>query len=50
MDRINYACTECNYEFSRKQGLKFMKCPYCGREGTVDLKKGNYASRILEEI
>ena len=50
MDRVKYICTSCNYEFTRQENFKFMKCPYCGKKETVEPKKENYASKILDEV
>ncbi|AJF61925.1 TPA: hypothetical protein HA239_02480 [Candidatus Woesearchaeota archaeon] len=50
MEKIKYVCTSCNYDFSRKENIRFSKCPYCGKEGTVEVKKDNYASRLLNEV
>jgi ribosomal protein L37AE/L43A len=50
MERINYECGSCGYKFTRKAEAKIVRCPYCSKEGTVDLVKGNYASKILGEV
>lgn len=50
MDRINYRCNSCGYDFSRNSTIKFLKCPYCGKKGTIELKKGDFASRLLEDV
>ena len=50
MDRVKYHCKHCKYEFTRKAGFKFVRCPYCGKEGGVEEKKGDYASKLLDDI
>lgn len=50
MERVKYLCNACNYEFSRKADVSFFKCPYCGKDNTVEPKKDNYASKLLDEV
>jgi ribosomal protein L37AE/L43A len=50
MEKINYECRKCGYKFSRKVGSKILRCPYCSKEGTVEIVKGNAASKILDEV
>ena len=50
MDRIKYECGSCGYKFTRKAESKVIRCPYCSKEGTVEVMKGEYASKILGEI
>jgi len=48
--RIKYACNNCRYEFTRKATTEFRHCPYCGKTGTVNMQRNNYASRVLDEV
>ncbi len=49
-ERIKYVCNNCSYEFSRNNEVNFLHCPYCGKKGTVDIKKGDFASKVLDEV
>ncbi len=49
MQRTKYECKSCGYKFTRKSSSKVLRCPYCSKQGTVDVMKGDFASRILEE-
>ena len=50
-EEIKFMCYSCRFKFSVKKGsAKELKCPYCGKEGTVEVKKDNYASRLLNEV
>jgi len=45
---VKFRCKKCRFEIEplKKDRTKpFNKCPYCGAEGTMDIKK-----HILEEI
>jgi lipopolysaccharide biosynthesis regulator YciM len=48
MERVTYRCKECTYEFKRKADFRFLKCPYCAKENTVQPKEENYASQLLD--
>jgi DNA-directed RNA polymerase subunit RPC12/RpoP len=50
VERIAYVCRNCNFEFSRKSNIVVKRCPYCGKEGTVEVKSKNYASKLIEDI
>jgi len=50
MERVLYICTNCNYEFSRKIHIKFRYCPYCGKQNCVELKTGDFASKLINTV
>ncbi len=50
MERIKYGCKSCGYKFTRKAESKIIRCPYCGKEGTVEVLKGDAASKLLDEV
>jgi len=47
---VKYQCGACKYSFSRKDDYKgdLFRCPYCGRDGTVQLTKS--AEQLLTEL
>lgn len=50
MERVKYECKSCGYKFTRKAESKILRCPYCAKEGTIELMKGEYASKLLDEV
>ncbi len=48
-ERIRYKCKNCRYEFTRKVGIEVKKCPYCSKEGYIELM-GDFASKVLDEV
>ncbi len=49
-ERIRYKCNSCGYEFTRKKGMAVDHCPYCSKKGSIEILKGDYASKILDEV
>ncbi|MFH2020109.1 MAG: hypothetical protein ABIJ34_01765 [archaeon] len=49
MEKARYKCNKCGYDFTRNANVKMSKCPYCGKEGTIENKKGNDAEKLLME-
>jgi hypothetical protein len=50
MAKTRYKCSACRFEFSREAGRAVERCPYCSRQGTLSEMKGDFASRMLDEV
>jgi transposase-like protein len=50
MAKTRYKCSACRFEFSRESGKPIGTCPYCNRQDTVTEMKGDFASRMLDEV
>ena len=46
---VEYVCNRCNYLFKRKKSVIMHFCPYCSKEGTLDIKSGTPADRLIKE-
>ncbi|MBN1502740.1 hypothetical protein JW930_04290 [Candidatus Woesearchaeota archaeon] len=44
---LRYHCKACQYNFSKRKSAEVNRCPYCSREGTVELRKS--ANELLIE-
>ena len=45
---VKFRCSKCGFEiepYNKERTRPFAKCPYCGTEGTMGIKK-----HILEEL
>lgn len=45
---VKFRCTSCNFEtepYNKDRSKPFARCPYCGKEGTMIVKK-----HILDEL
>ncbi len=49
-ERTRYKCTSCKYEFTRTTKANVDHCPYCSKKGSVAILKGDFASKILDEV
>jgi hypothetical protein len=48
LERVDYECTSCGYNYSRKAGLSFaLSCPYCSRNS---VKRKGYDPAKDEEL
>ncbi|PIN69062.1 hypothetical protein COV93_06955 [Candidatus Woesearchaeota archaeon CG11_big_fil_rev_8_21_14_0_20_43_8] len=47
---VKYRCGACRYAFARKEGFRgsLSRCPYCGRDGAIQQRKG--ADQLLNEM
>ena len=47
---VKYECSACKYRFERKDGFKgsLMRCPYCGKDGSVNVPK--MANELLKDL
>lgn len=48
--RVKYECSGCGYKFTRKVDAKVLRCPYCSKQGTVEVLKGQFASKLLDDV
>ncbi len=48
-EQTSYVCNSCTYRFKRKKSLVITACPYCGKEGTLTVKKDENASDLIKE-
>lgn len=46
---VEYVCSKCNYKFKRKAEPPVNACPYCGRQGTLELQSSKGAASLIEE-
>lgn len=45
---VKFKCSKCNFEiepYKKDRNKPFFRCPYCGTEGSMSVKK-----HILEEL
>jgi predicted RNA-binding Zn-ribbon protein involved in translation (DUF1610 family) len=45
---VKFRCTKCNFEmepYNKERTVPFKRCPYCGKEGTMSIKR-----HIIEDI
>jgi len=50
MAKTRYKCSACRFEFSRESRKPVERCPYCSRNGTVLELKGDFVSKMLDEV
>jgi predicted ATP-dependent serine protease len=50
MAKTRYKCSACRFEFFRESSKSIGRCPYCNRQDTVAEMKGDFASRMLDEV
>jgi hypothetical protein len=50
MAKSKYKCSACRFEFSKEAEKEMGICPYCSRQGTLAEMKGDFASRMLDEV
>ncbi|MEM2131310.1 MAG: hypothetical protein QXR96_02190 [Candidatus Woesearchaeota archaeon] len=46
---IDYSCGSCGYTFKRKESFIVRACPYCGKEGSITIKKKDTAEKLIKE-
>ena len=49
-ERVKYKCKNCRYEFTRNSRVPITHCPYCSKTGTLEMLKGDFASKILDDV
>ncbi|MEM3374119.1 MAG: hypothetical protein QXE31_02755 [Candidatus Woesearchaeota archaeon] len=48
-ETIEYICGGCGYNFRRKKSFLVTSCPYCGKEGSISIKKTTTAEKLIKE-
>jgi DNA-directed RNA polymerase subunit RPC12/RpoP len=48
-ENVNYFCNDCRYSFKRRASFKFNNCPYCGKSGSIIVKKPQTAEKLITD-